>query len=92
MNRNILSPCNPELFDLLDILLPLSWAITPLTNVRKRILAKPTRNHLTTQSVTNLATQPEKQPDDTARKTALTRPGRLAAHNGLEATFTGNRH
>ena len=32
-----------------------------------------------------------KQPGDTARKTTLTRPGGLAAHNGLEATFTGNR-
>ena len=30
-----------------------------LTNVRKRTLAKPARNNLTTQSVTNLATQPE---------------------------------
>ena len=48
-------------------------------------------NNLATQPENNLATQPEKQPGDTARKTTLTRPGGLAAHNGLEATFTGNR-
>ena len=39
----------------------------------------------------NLATQPKIQPGDTARKTTLTRPGGLAAHNGLEDTFIGNR-
>ena len=52
-----------------------------MTNVRKRTLARPARNNLTTLSVTNLATQPEKQPGDTARKTTLTRPGGLAVHN-----------
>ena len=80
MNRYILSPCDSELFDLLDNWLTLPWTISwshsqdshdynTLTNVRKRTLAKPARNNLTTQSVTNLATQPEKQPGDTARKT-----------------------
>ena len=37
---------------------------------------------LATQPATTLATQP---------KMTLTRPGGLAAHDGLEATFTGNR-
>ena len=80
MNRYILSPCDSELFDLLDSWLTLSWTIpwshrqdsqdyNTLTNVRKRTLAKPARNNLTTQSVTNLATQPEEQPGDTVRKT-----------------------
>ena len=32
-----------------------------------------------------------KQPGDTARKATRARPGGLAAHNGLEATFTENR-
>ena len=62
-------------------------------------LATQPENNLATQPVTNLATQPEdnlatqpeKPPGDTARKTTRTRPGGLAAHNGLEATFTGNR-
>ena len=31
------------------------------------------------------------KPGDTARKTTRTRPGGLAAHNGLEATFTENQ-
>ena len=43
------------------------------------------KNNLATQPEKQiLATQPEKQPGDTARKTTLTRPGGLAAHNGLE--------
>ena len=66
---------------------------------QKNNLATQPENNLATQPVTNLATQPEnnlatqpeKPPDDTARKTTRTRPGGLAAHNGLEATFTENR-
>ena len=69
MNRYILSPGDSELFDLLDNWLALSWAITHWRTSQKQTLAKPARNNLTTQSVPNLATQPEKQPGDTARKT-----------------------
>ena len=39
--------------------LALSWAMTHWRTSGKQTLAKPARNHLTTQSVTNLATQPE---------------------------------
>ena len=72
MNRYILSSWDYELFDLLDNWLTLFWTIpwshsqdsqdyNTLTNVRKRTLAKPAKNNLTTQSV--------KQPGDSARKT-----------------------
>ena len=99
-NRNILYlPVTPSLLTCSIFKMALSWAMTHWRTSRKQTLAKPARKHLTTQSVTNLATQPEnnlatqpeKQPGDTARKTTLARLGGLAAHNGLEATFTGNR-
>ena len=78
-----------------------------LTNVRKTNPGQTSQKPPDDTVSNNLATQPEnkpgdtarkqpgdtarKQPGDTARKTTRTRPGGLAAHNGLEATFTGNR-
>ena len=94
MNRYILSPCDSELFDFLENWLTLPWIIpwshsqdsqdcNTLTNVRKRTLAKPARNNLMTQSVTNLTTQPEKQPGYTARKTTW----RHSQKNDLHQTW-----
>ena len=102
MNRYILSSVTPSYLtcSIIDWTCPGlslehsqdSQDYNTVTNVRKRTLAKPARNNLTTQSVTNLATQPEKQPGDTARKTTWRHSQKNDPHQTWRVGSTAGGH